>query len=180
MTHTMTRRTAGRRRTALALPLCVATAVVLAGCADDEPDESPDGTPETTATQEEPAESRSAEQTDLAALIAGPASYDDRFVSVRGVADNHGPGVFSLVPEGGAGAATDDPSDGVDGLVVFHELGDGPADGDTVTVTGEVNDTFDVAAVEEALETDIADDLVSTLGLGEQDVVLIADTVTPA
>ena len=48
-----------------------------------------------------------------------------------------------------------------------------------VDVTGEVNDTFDVAAVERTLGIDISDDIVRTLNLGTEDAVLVADSVTP-
>jgi hypothetical protein len=123
---------------------------------------------------------------ELSALIRDAGGYDDQRVTVRGVADNHGPGVFSLVPEGAEATATpdetarsEDPSDDVNGLVVVHELGEGPRDGEVVDVTGEVNDTFDVAAVERTLGIDISDDIVRTLNLGTEDAVLVAESVTP-
>jgi hypothetical protein len=55
-------------------------------------------------------------------------------------------------------------------LIVVHALGEGPDDGDVVTVSGQVNDSFDVAAVEDVLGIDIDDELVRTLNLGSDDV----------
>jgi hypothetical protein len=159
---------------ALALTLSLA-ALTLAACAEEEPAASGSQAGATTTPSAEP--TAAAADVELSQLLANPTAYDDQRVRVRGVADNFGPAMFSLVPAAGAGTQTDDPSAGVRGLFVVHLLGQGPQDGDAVTVTGEVNDIVDIAAIEDALGIDLDDQLVRTLRLGGGDVILIADDV---
>jgi hypothetical protein len=186
----------------LAIPALLVAGLALAGCGNDAA--APETTT-TTPAATETSPTGTATQVDLAAVLQNPTQYDNQRITTTGVADQLAPFVLQLFPPGAATGQTSPtvpptppvtsprtatpgtPTPGStspstsprqrEGLVVMYGRIAAPEDGATVTVTGTVQDSFDVAAVEQTLGTTIDPQVIQSLGLGEDDAVLVADTV---
>ena len=202
---TMQRRTGSPRRprARLALPAILVAGVVLTGCGDDGGDATGTTSANTSTTQTSP--SGTAAQVELATLLQDPSQYDEQKVTTSGVADQLTPFVLALTAPGASTGTTSasasilpsaplDTSPGdaspttsaagsaggeANRLVVVYGRITAPSDGTMVTVTGTLQDSFDVAAIERTLGITLDDQVMQTLGLADEDVVLVADTVTP-
>lgn len=167
----------------------------LVGCGDDDADGTGGAAP-TTTTGQTPGGTA-----DLREVLRNPAAFEDKKVTVTGVADDVAPFVLTLSPAGatpaptpatptspaspaspalptaGTGTGTSSPTGTTASrLLVLHANADGPADGALITVTGTLEQGLDISAVEDLLNVDIDDETVRRLGLGS-DFFLRADSL---
>ena len=115
----------------------------------------------------------------LNTLLDAPTRYDDRQVRTTGGVHHVAPFLLTLSPvDSGSGSTpTGTPTTGGgERLVVAYGDVEVPPQGTRLTVTGTVQDAFDVEAIERALRISLNRNMIETLGLGQDDVVLIADS----